>query len=630
MYSAEKEAKVKITSESTLYPWLARHACFFLNRFVVQGGKTPFEVLFDREYKGALAPWGSTVLARPLPKVKEKGEPWKKGIFVGKDHVSNANLVSTSTGIIKARTMRRCTPTFDIETMIEACGTPWNHNQKHVVTRKHRPRLPPHRGVEALPPAPRSPSQQAASDATPTEGYQPSFDEDDYGDDDGNDEDPGEGTKRKATSSASGGTASSEELVADEGGMPSPTKRGAEARGSTEPSPTRIRIEEPPAVVEERPEKLPKVSKVRLPEPGFTDSEAEDMRANAVIKNFKTTTVKKQWTKKSRLGHTSLKKDRRSWKSMSWKQFDRQSRKTEIERLMDMKVLKPISEAQATNGSYKHLSTKIVYDWRHRDGQWKRRERLVAREFRWLTDYDLAALFSPTGVASTVKLLSALFVSTDHYSLGSVDIGDAYLQVEQDESTIVEVDGEWYELGYTLPGQRTGSSAWFNKLQGVVEKHGLKSDDGLPALFYRLPKDGEPGIIILSHVDDLEVFATKRGFEDLVKKLKAEGLKVKVEGPLERKHGSIGFLKRTFTATLEGVEITMNAKYVESLEEVLQLDKAFSKRLPIPADGGRAINSKKGADTPLTPEDHHLYRKGVGILLYLAPERPDLMFALSC
>ena len=145
-----------------------------------------------------------------------------------------------------------------------------------------------------------------------------------------------------------------------------------------------------------------------------------------------------------------------------------------------------------------------------------------------------------------MKLLSALFVSTDHYSLGSIDIGDAYLQVEQDGPTIVEVDGSWYELGYTLPGQRTGSSAWFNKLQGSVEKHGLKSDDGLPALFYRLPKDGEPGIVILFHVDDLEVFATKRGFEDLVKKLKTKGLKVKVEGPLQRDHGSNWFSENNF------------------------------------------------------------------------------------
>ena len=267
-------------------PLVSATCVFLAEQVCCSRRKDSIRSVVRQRIQGSLSTLGSTVLARSLPKVKEKGEPWKKGIFVGKDHVSNANLVSTATGIIKARTMRRCTPTFDIETMIEACGTPWNHNQKQVVTRKHRPRLPPRRGIEALPPAPRSPSQQAASDATPTEGYQPSFDEDDSGDDDGNDEDPGEGTKRKATSSASSGTASSEELVADEGGMPSPTKRGAEARGSTEPSPTRIRIEEPPAVVEERPEKLPKVSKVRLPEPGFTDSEAEDMRANAVIRTL--------------------------------------------------------------------------------------------------------------------------------------------------------------------------------------------------------------------------------------------------------------------------------------------------------------------------------------------------------
>ena len=129
-------------------------------------------------------------------------------------------------------------------------------------------------------------------------------------------------------------------------------------------------------------------------------------------------------------------------------------------------------------------------------------------------------------------------------------------------------------------------------------------------------------------MDDLEVFATRAGFEDLVRKMKAEGLKLKVGGPLE-KNGQTGFLKRTFTATYDGIEISMNAKYVESLEEVLQLEGAIAKKLPTPADGGRAINNKKGADTPLTPEDHHMYQKRVGIPLYLAPEQPDLMFALQ-
>ena len=42
--------------------------------------------------------------------------------------------------------------------------------------------------------------------------------------------------------------------------------------------------------------------------------------------------------------------------------------------------------------------------------------------------------------------------------------------------------------------------------------------------------------------------------------MKAEGLKLKVEGPMEKGNGSIGFLKRTFTATIEGVEISMNSK----------------------------------------------------------------------
>ena len=94
-----------------------------------------------------------------------------------------------------------------------------------------------------------------------------------------------------------------------------------------------------------------------------------------------------------------------------------------------MTVLKKL-EKGADLSKYKFLSTQVVYDWRHRLGKWQRRGRLVAGEFKWLTSYDLASLFSPTGVASTVKLLSALFVSSEGYSLGSLDISDAYLQVE--------------------------------------------------------------------------------------------------------------------------------------------------------------------------------------------------------
>eukprot|EP00439_Symbiodinium_sp_Y106_P043658 s5691_g5.t1 len=111
-----------------------------------------------------------------------------------------------------------------------------------------------------------------------------------------------------------------------------------------------------------------------------------------------------------------------------------------------MKVLNKLPK-DADLTKYRFLPTKVVYDWRHRVSEWRRRGRLVAREFRWLGDTDIASLFSPTGVTSTVKLLSALFTSSEGYSLGSIDVGDAYLMVEQEEPTVVEVDGEYYELG---------------------------------------------------------------------------------------------------------------------------------------------------------------------------------------
>ena len=105
------------------------------------------------------------------------------------------------------------------------------------------------------------------------------------------------------------------------------------------------------------------------------------------------------------------------------------SKKHEIEKLTKMTVLNKLPPG-ADLSKYKFLSTKVVNDWRHRDKEWRRRERLVAREFKWLGDTDIASLFSPIGVASTVKLLSALFTSSEGYTLGSIDLGDIYLMVE--------------------------------------------------------------------------------------------------------------------------------------------------------------------------------------------------------
>ena len=269
VYHAETEAKVKITSECTLYPWAARHAGFLLNRFVVHKGKTPFEVLFDREYKGKLAPWGSIVLGKQLPSVKEKGESWKKGIFVGKDLASNMNLVSTGKGVIKCRTMRQCTPTYDAEAMAVAAGTPWNYDQLHLVTRsKQNRRLPPTSGLEAiadgrmLPKAPQggngdTDEYQPSDGPGPDEaGSDPPTSQDSRSerDDDDDDEDPGEG-QRGMRRKRSERSSSSEELIAGEEPPEAPAKRNLEGQVE-ESDATRQRIDEGTTEVEERPDKF--------------------------------------------------------------------------------------------------------------------------------------------------------------------------------------------------------------------------------------------------------------------------------------------------------------------------------------------------------------------------------------
>ena len=137
-------------------------------------------------------------------------------------------------------------------------------------------------------------------------------------------------------------------------------------------------------------------------------------------------------------------------------------------------------------------------------------------------------------------------------------------------------------------------------------------------------------MIVLSHVDDMELYASREDFHRLVDFLKGKGLKIKVEGPMDEKEGTMSFLKRGFQATEDGnVEITMNAKYIEGLVEALGLEKAYTTKIPCPADNGRAFQAQKNGLEPLTPELHHVYRKGVGILLYLAPERPDVMYVLK-
>ena len=207
-------------------------------------------------------------------------------------------------------------------------------------------------------------------------------------------------------------------MIEDDPG--SPGKRELQGGAEEEPEATRPRvtIHEGTGEAEERPDKMQKG------EPSGTVRRIMATRSVQEVEAFLrkdlpryTITKKLNW-KSSKDSRQSSKSQKRSEGQNSEKmkslrrvcrngqtsskldedelaKVDIVSREHEISRLTDMKVLKELPEGTSRE-KYKFLSTKVVYDWRHRDKDWQRRGQLVAREFKWLGSTDIANLFSPT------------------------------------------------------------------------------------------------------------------------------------------------------------------------------------------------------------------------------------------
>ena len=111
-----------------------------------------------------------------------------------------------------------------------------------------------------------------------------------------------------------------------------------------------------------------------------------------------------------------------------------------------MQVLRDPSPEECEKGV--PLSTRSVYDWRHRGGEWRRRCRFVAREFRGYAK-TTSETFAPTsGVGSRLVLLMHVCFG---WCLLFCDIRDAFLLVPQQECVLVSVP-TWWKPEEHVPG----------------------------------------------------------------------------------------------------------------------------------------------------------------------------------
>ena len=216
----------------------------------------------------------------------------------------------------------------------------------------------------------------------------------------------------------------------------------------------------------------------------------------------------------------------------------------EVNRLLEMGVLRYVTQDDNLE-EFTNLTTRIVRDRRKRP-RWTRRSRLVAREFKWSSPWT-AELFAPSSSLGVTHAVMAV-AHAEGLELVTLDIKDAYLNVDQKAKVIIKVAGDLVDPpqeGYldmvllkTLPGQRIAAAEWYDfTSEGIKE---AKMENYIKELtLFRSTEDLVKKYLCL-HADDGLLAAAKEEREKLVEKLE-EKVKVQVSSPLKEVGTSLEF-----------------------------------------------------------------------------------------
>ena len=159
-------------------------------------------------------------------------------------------------------------------------------------------------------------------------------------------------------------------------------------------------------------------------------------------------------------------------------------------RLYEMQVISPEEVDVRTIPSHKLVDTTIASDWRHRENKWRRRCRIVAREFK--SDNTHENSFAPTPSFGAVRLLLVICMVFSLLITG-IGVKDAFLCVEQQEEMFVVIP-QWsrdlspedrstaWRLKRCLPGQRNAALRWFEHFSNLCYTAGMESYKVCPTI----------------------------------------------------------------------------------------------------------------------------------------------------
>ena len=374
MHQLEEHCQMNYGVQHPLVSWAYIHAAWLLNRFHCHSTVkcSPFELVNGRRYSGRLVGFGEKVLV--LNKSGHKhGPQWFPGIWLGKttDGSDDLHAVSTPSGLVKSRAIRRTAKPWDSIYTWMVKDLPY----KLADVQKRAPRIVPGFAAE-----PKPVEKSKDKDAEDVERYAL-----DNGD---SEEEPNlMGTAQ--TGQLGGESQQTSTLMQEEephfgeAGLQiptTPTLPSASAEDATIEDDTEAK-EPKQKAARTSPSSSPTaqmfpphfagsinqvVNDYQWEQDLYDDLDGEEM----ALEDFENEDMEEPMDKGQppELSAEELEK------------VEAEAGITEITRLLAMGVMENPTPEEEEHG--KLLSTRSVFDWRFRDGQWRRRCRYVAREFK--------------------------------------------------------------------------------------------------------------------------------------------------------------------------------------------------------------------------------------------------------
>eukprot|EP00435_Cladocopium_sp_Y103_P056888 s567_g19.t1 len=637
--------KTLFSSLHPIYAWALIHAGWTQNRFVVNGGQTPYERANDRCYSGKLCMFGEDVLG--YLRLDKGGPKWRHGIWLGKVASGDMHVIGTAEGIFLTRSVCRNAVPFNLNRFGDIEHYPWEFGlaaMGNKLIHNKRVSKPVALGIgAALPP-------QLDLEAVHVQNYARQHPDEDA-------EPPAEaGEILKPISEVSGDVAAPVEPMDADSAEHHGQKRHEDC--ADEEAHKRVRFADKgfsmlestflvdDSAASEQAPKTPKLDEElekRLSQVTSTDLSLYEHEDEPVSVSFSTNELDELEEYEFNFDNDDsyddqnisddaimqqlifpFSKEEPNVDANELQRLDALADSIEIKRLSNLQVL---TDPTGMPADSKILSTRFVRTWREKldhDNKpiWLRRSRLVAREFAWL-DAERNDLFSPASSSIVARLLPAMYLEMKQNAdcvMVSIDVKDAFLTVKQTTPTIVNcvlADGETQAcgLGRVLPGQRDGSLLWHRDVTDLMKKElGMSAHVPYPCIL----KSADNSCFVLIHVDDILVVGHRSFVMDKFVKCLKQKYEVSTQ-VMEKAGDEIHFLKRCMTLHHDSrLTIQTHHKHVQQMCSLLGLNqKLQSKKTP-----GHSDMDQIDTTGELSPSLAKTFRTRVGILLYLASDLP--------